>query len=223
MKIDKIIGKITIGNKEFPIVYIHKKRYQRYTYYRFKEDKFVVSSFYKINEKEVIEKVKEFAYKLVKKGVINEDIINEKINNEFVYILGNKYFINKVNNSIIFKEKVIKIDKNYYKNLINLVYDDVFNSFEYYRKLMNIPPIYKLSFRNMKTRLGTNSRKTNKITLSYDLLSYSLTNISSVIVHELAHYYYFDHSKNFYNIIYRYLPNYDILTKNIKRRIYKND
>ncbi len=221
MKNEEIIGNIIIGNKEFPIIYIHKKRYQRYTYYRFKDDHFLVTSFYKINKKEVVNKINEFALKLVKKGIINEDIISEKLNNEYLYILGDKYYINKVDNSVFYKDKKIKIDNNYYKNLIKILYDDIFSLFEYYRKMMNVPPIYKLSFRKMKTRLGTNSRKTNKITLSYDLLSYSLANISSVIVHELAHYYYFDHSKNFYNEIYRYLPNYDELTKNIKRRIYK--
>lgn len=221
MKNEEIIGKIIIGNKEFPIIYIHKKRYQRYTYYRFKDDHFLVTSFYKINKKEVVNKINEFALKLVKKGIINEDIISEKLNNEYLYILGDKYYINKIDNSVFYKDKKIKIDNNYYKNLIEVIYNDIFSLFEYYRKMMNVPPIYKLSFRKMKTRLGTNSRKTNKITLSYDLLSYSLANISSVIVHELAHYYYFDHSKNFYNVIYRYLPNYDELTKNIKRRIYK--
>lgn len=221
MKNEEIIGNIIIGNKEFPIIYIHKKRYQRYTYYRFKDDHFLVTSFYKINKKEVVNKINEFALKLVKKGIINEDIISEKLNNEYLYILGDKYYINKVDNSVFYKDKKIKIDNNYYKNLIEVIYNDIFSLFEYYRKMMNVPPIYKLSFRKMKTRLGTNSRKTNKITLSYDLLSYSLANISSVIVHELAHYYYFDHSKNFYNVIYRYLPDYDVLTKNIKRRIYK--
>ena len=221
MKNEEIIGNIIIGNKEFPIIYIHKKRYQRYTYYRFKDDHFLVTSFYKINKKEVVNKINEFALKLVKKGIINEDIISEKLNNEYLYILGDKYYINKVDNSVFYKDKKIKIDNNYYKNLIKVIYNDIFSLFEYYRKMMNVPPIYKLSFRKMKTRLGTNSRKTNKITLSYDLLSYSLANISSVIVHELAHYYYFDHSKNFYNVIYRYLPDYDVLTKNIKRRIYK--
>lgn len=221
MKNEEIIGNIIIGNKEFPIIYIHKKRYQRYTYYRFKDDHFLVTSFYKINKKEVVNKINEFALKLVKKGIINEDIISEKLNNEYLYILGDKYYINKVDNSVFYKDKKIKIDNNYYKNLIKILYDDIFSLFEYYRKMMNVPPIYKLSFRKMKTRLGTNSRKTNKITLSYDLLSYSLANISSIIVHELAHYYYFDHSKNFYNEIYRHLPNYDELTKNIKRRIYK--
>lgn len=221
MKNEEIIGNIIIGNKEFPIIYIHKKRYQRYTYYRFKDDHFLVTSFYKINKKEVVNKINEFALKLVKKGIINEDIISEKLNNEYLYILGDKYYINKIDNSVFYKDKNIKIDNNYYKNLIKVIYNDIFSLFEYYRKMMNVPPIYKLSFRKMKTRLGTNSRKTNKITLSYDLLSYSLANISSVIVHELAHYYYFDHSKNFYNVIYRYLPDYDVLTKNIKRRIYK--
>ncbi len=219
-KREEIIGKIVIDQKEFPIIYKHKKRYQRYTYYRFKEDHFLVTSFFKINKEEVVDLVNKFALKLVKRGVISKDLTSDKINKEFVYILGSKYLIDSQNN-VVFNDKIIKFDKNYYKNLIKIIRKDIEDLFDKYRVMMNVPPIYKLSFRNMKTRLGTNSKRTYKITLSYELLSFSLEEISSVIVHELAHYYYFDHSKNFYNCVYKYLPNYDYLTKKIKRRIYQ--
>ncbi len=219
-KKEEVIGKIVIGNREFPILFIKKKYYQKYSYYRFKEDHFEITSYFKINKEKSIEKIEEFAKKLVKSGVINEEVIEEKLNNEYVYILGEKYFINK-NNEVLYRDFKIKKDDKYYKNLIKIIKKDIEEVFDKYRIIMNVPSIYKLSFRDMKTRLGTNSKKTNKITLSYFLLSFSLEEISSVIVHELAHYYYFDHSKNFYNVIYTYMPNYDYLNKRIKRRIYK--
>ena len=109
-----------------------------------------------------------------------------------------------------------------YKFLYNDIYSLIYERFKYYEELMNIPlkERYILRFRDMTTLLGSNSRKTHKITLSYSLIPYSLDIISSVIVHELAHYYEFNHSYKFYNIVYKYSPNYDELQNKIKRRIY---
>ena len=73
----------------------------------------------------------------------------------------------------------------------------------------------------MKTRLGSNSRKTNKLAFSLSLVHYSKDIIDSVIVHELAHYYEFNHSFKFYNIVYKYCPNYKILRKKLIKGIYK--
>ena len=39
--------------------------------------------------------------------------------------------------------------------------------------------------------------------------------IDSVIIHELAHHFVYDHSDNFYKVVYKYCPNYDILRKKL--------
>ncbi len=69
----------------------------------------------------------------------------------------------------------------------------------------------------MKTRWGTNSKKTHTLTFSMMLIHYDEEVIDSVIVHELAHYFYFDHSKNFYNVVRKYYPNYDEVQSRLKK------
>lgn len=80
---------------------------------------------------------------------------------------------------------------------------------DYYAPLMGIPEgKYKVKVRDMKSRYGVNSRKTNSITFQLDLIQYALPTIDSVVVHELAHHYVFNHSDAFYKIVLKYCPDY---------------
>lgn len=236
------VSEISINNITFDIIFIKKKYYQKYTYYRFKDNKFYIYSYFKYNEKELdthIKYIKNLFNKLVKSKRINiENIINSKLkknNLNSIYVLGKEYkIIDNLDDSntkyiYIFNKyiDVTNIDStnivSLYKILYNDIYSLVYERFIYYEELMNIPlkERYILRFRDMSTLLGSNSRKTHKITLSYSLIPYSLDIISSVIVHELAHYFEFNHSYKFYNIVYKYSPNYDELQNKIKRRIYQ--
>lgn len=81
--------------------------------------------------------------------------------------------------------------------------------------IMNISNPYRYSVKSMKTRYGSNSRKTHRIAISLNLVHYNHKMIDSVIVHELAHDKHFDHSKAFYSEVYRYCPDYKILRKKL--------
>ncbi len=91
----------------------------------------------------------------------------------------------------------------------------------YYEGLMGIGEPYKLRVRTMTTRYGVNSKRTHTITLSTLLYHYSLDTIDSVVVHELAHHYVFDHSKAFYDVVLRYCPNYKESHKKLRDQIYE--
>ena len=73
----------------------------------------------------------------------------------------------------------------------------------------------------MKTRYGTNSIRTNRIAFSLELIHFSSEIIDSVIIHELALDFYRDHSVRFYNVIYQYGPNYDILRNKMVKGMFK--
>lgn len=82
-------------------------------------------------------------------------------------------------------------------------------------KLMGVDEPYKVRMRDMKRTLGSNSRATKTLTFQCRLMAFSKEIIDSVIVHELAHHFHFDHSKKFYQVVYRYCPDYNILRKNL--------
>ncbi|MBR1847062.1 MAG: DUF45 domain-containing protein [Bacilli bacterium] len=84
-----------------------------------------------------------------------------------------------------------------------------------YCSLMDIKDEYKVRLRDMKRTFGSNSRRTHTLTFQTRMMAFPKETIDSVIVHELAHHYEFNHSKAFYAIVYRYCPEYDKYRKQL--------
>ena len=78
-------------------------------------------------------------------------------------------------------------------------------------------PHYQVKVRQMKSRYGSNNKSSKAITYSLVLLHYSPEIIDSVIIHELAHCFVYNHGDNFYKVVYKYCPNYDMLRKKLIR------
>ena len=91
----------------------------------------------------------------------------------------------------------------------------------YYEDRMMIFEPYKVAVRDMKSRYGVNSRATHKVTFTSSLIHYSPSIIDSVVVHELAHHFVFNHSEEFYNVVYRYFPNYKEEHDKLRKHQYK--
>lgn len=138
-----------------------------------------------------------------------------------IFIFGKIYDITYDGNSFNV-DSILKYQnkKDRTKKLKKMLYNYASKRMREYEMIMNIDRPYNLMIREMKTRYGTNSKKTHRITLSLNLIHYSFEMIDSVIIHELAHDKYFDHSKNFYNEVLKYCPNYRILNKRMKKGEY---
>ncbi len=90
-----------------------------------------------------------------------------------------------------------------------------------YEAILDIYEPYRVSFRKMSTRLGSNSRKTHKITYSLSLMAYDPHIVDSVVVHELAHHFFFDHQKGFHLLLRSAFPDYEKCRKKLLRRDYR--
>lgn len=77
---------------------------------------------------------------------------------------------------------------------------------EYYSKIMNLK-YGRITITGAKTRFGSCSSKGN-ISYSFRLMLYPEPAREYVVVHELAHLAEMNHSKRFYEIIRRVLPDY---------------
>lgn len=84
----------------------------------------------------------------------------------------------------------------------------------YYSQLMGLNPT-SVKITSAKTRFGSCSGK-NSICFSYMLMLYPETAVDYVVVHELAHIKHHNHSKSFYSLIERYMPDYKERTKLLK-------
>ena len=85
---------------------------------------------------------------------------------------------------------------------------------EYYSKIMKLKPT-GIKITKAKKRFGSCSAK-NSLCFSCFLMNYQYEAIDYVIVHELAHIKEHNHSKRFYSVIERYLPDYKVREKLLK-------
>lgn len=87
----------------------------------------------------------------------------------------------------------------------------------HYEGKLGIEEPYRVRVRKMKTRLGSNSRKTHTLTFSTELKAYHPRIIDSVVVHELCHHYHFDHGKEFNALLRELYPEYDACRKKLRK------
>lgn len=69
-------------------------------------------------------------------------------------------------------------------------------------------PYPTLKIRKMKTRWGSCMTKKHVITLNVNILHYDLKFLEYVTIHEFAHFIQPNHSKQFYYVIEKYMPDY---------------
>lgn len=90
--------------------------------------------------------------------------------------------------------------------LINLAKEYLPERVEYYSRLMNVKPT-GIKITSAKKRFGSCSGK-NSICFSYYLMLYPKEAIDYVVVHELAHIRHHNHSRDFYNFVSKFMPDY---------------
>jgi len=75
-----------------------------------------------------------------------------------------------------------------------------------YSDTMKLHPEY-IGFRKSKTKWGSCSER-NRITFNPEVIKLSSSLIEYVVIHELAHIVYKNHSKNFWNLVKKYMSDY---------------
>ncbi len=86
---------------------------------------------------------------------------------------------------------------------------------EYFANIMQLFPS-KVSFRKAKRRWGSCSNR-NSISLNIALVALPHQLSDYIIVHELAHIQYKNHSKAFWNLVAKYFPNYKEAKEELKK------
>lgn len=202
-----------LDEKEYKVVVTKKKmRTIRYTY---KDGVFKVSApklF--VTQKQIVEGLNKYARKLIK-----SDARSSASGDNFIYLLGTKVAISE-EGEINFTNG----DKITYKNRddLNKKLKKWFLKYitprhAYYEQMMGVKKPCKVHVKKMISRYGSNSLKTHSVSYSTILMHYTSDVIDSVIVHELAHEFVRNHSKKFYDVVYKYCPNYPQLHKRLRK------
>ena len=201
-------------------VVIVKKR-NKNTYIRMKEDMkiYVTTNF--LATKSYIKRLLDDNYEYLKKMINQMCKKNEK--KELFFYLGSSYdiiFISTISNvdidydnRIIYAKDEKMLNKWYTKTIKDTFskhYVDIFEEFE------EVKVIPKLRIIKMKNIWGVYNIVSNTVTLNSELMKYSSSALDYVIVHELSHVIFFDHSKNFWNLVSKYCSNYKSIKKELK-------
>lgn len=195
-----IIFRFNIDNKTYDVPVTFKR--QKNMYLRVKDDGFVASVPYYVTQRQAQKFLENNLPSLIKR--VNKRKSEQSRGENHTYLLGQK--------------EDVYIDDKELKTIAKKVLTDLTREVE---KEMNITKPYKVSIRNMKTRFGSNSKKTHSISYQLGLIHFDREIIRSVVVHELAHHYVRNHQKEFYKVVLTYCPNYYELNKKLKRGIYR--
>lgn len=90
----------------------------------------------------------------------------------------------------------------------------------HFESVMKISPPYRVRLRLMKSRWGSNALSTHSLTFNPKIIHFHPDIIDSLVVHELGHFYFRNHSSAYYDYLRTILPNYDNLDRKLKRNEY---
>ena len=208
---------IKINNKIYNVEIIYKNN--KNMYLRIKDDlKIVVTAPLKISEKK-IQKFVESNIDYISKVIIQKEEVLAKKKDKFQY-LGKLYDICYINERKIFlgDEKAligknVNIDNWYKKNAIE-VFENYYNSCFQNFKEAKYKPLLKI--RKMKGKWGVCNITNKTITLNLELIKLNQKYLIYVIYHELCHLKHPNHSKDFWALVEKYVPNYKQIKKEMK-------
>lgn len=203
----------TYNNINYPIVIIRKDN--KNTYLRVKDGKIIVTTNYLVGNSKVKKLIEDNASFINK----NLDKYNNRLSDTSFKLFGKNYdIVYGLPNTEISDNKIYTTDdKTFSKYLfkyINSVYQDRLNY--WYNLFEENIPIPNLKIRKMKSRWGVCNIKNHNVTLNLELSKYNMECLDYVIVHELSHFVYPNHSKEFWNLVSKYYLDYKKIRKELK-------
>ena len=203
-------------NENYEIIIIKKNN--KNTYIRVKEDlkiyittnkfardkdieKLIIANYDSI--KDCLEKMKRKKQKNDKNFILGKEVDIIKLSNQtHPELYGNNFYIKDNNIDKYLKEFAVEIYEKRVKEIYNMFSESI--------------PYPNIKIRKMSTRWGVCNKKNKTITLNLELIKKDIKYLDYVIVHELCHFIHFDHSKEFWNLVSKYCPNYKQLRKEMR-------
>lgn len=205
--------KYIFEGKEYEIEIIKKNN--KNTYLRVKDNKIVVTTNYLVSKKKIVELInnnKEF----IEKSLLKSE--NKKKEDDFK-LFGVSYdIIYGFDNFEIENNKIyVKDEKALNKYLSKYIYNTYDERLKYWYDIFEESiPVPNLKIRKMTSRWGVCNLKNKNVTLNLELSKYKIGALDYVIVHELSHFIYPNHSKDFWTLVGKYYPKYKEIRKYLK-------
>ncbi|MGD1820081.1 MAG: M48 family metallopeptidase [Pleomorphochaeta sp.] len=144
-------------------------------------------------------------------------VIFETSENEHVEF-SNYKFILYLKEKTDYEQQYFMVNKWYSRQCLEL-YDRINRevSADYNKRNFKVPLAF-VTIKHMKTRWGSCNIKNNKISINLKLIKYPTECIYAVFYHEYSHFFYQDHSKNFYRFLNLIYPEYKKWDRVLKKK-----
>ena len=207
----------TYNNKNYPIIINYKNN--KNLYIKVDDDFNIRINSPYLYPKLLIKKIVKENYKSIAK-MIDEKERKKSVNNNTNKLFGKKINVTYSNvkrpiyncYDLIVRDDVML--NNWYKSFSQQIFEEELKTI--YEKFEEKIPYPKLKIRKMKTRWGVCNKKDDSITLNLDLVKEDKIYLDYVIVHELSHFIHFNHSKSFWLLVNKYVPNYKEIRKEMR-------
>lgn len=165
-----------------------------------------------------------------KNNLVAKPIVRKYEDGEEYLYLGKKYYLKIINNShsgVFLQDDVMFIYIDTHENIKKIVnkwrQDEAEKVFSLtllkcFNKMSNYLTVYpKLEIKKYKARWGTCYPRMNKISINISLIHADLDLIEYVITHELSHFVYLNHSKDFHLFLRKFIDDENIKRKRLKQ------
>jgi len=203
----------TYNNINYPIEIIKKNN--KNTYLRVKDGKIIVTTNYLVSKSKIEKLIKDNTSFINK----NIDKYNNKLKDTSFKLFGTEYdIVYGLPNTEIEGNKIYTVnDKSLNKYLSKYISSIYQERLDYWYNIFEEDiPVPNLKIRKMTSRWGVCNIKNHNVTLNLELSKYNMECLNYVIVHELSHFIHPNHSKDFWNLVSKYYPNYKIIRKKLK-------
>ena len=188
----------------------------RNIHFRFENEKYLISC----PKRTPVSMIKSGLDKYAKK-LRDRSTKTQAFGDDYIYLFGQKITVTYPGSVYLDSETKItfKDQDDFIKKIRKFFLKYMQDRTLFYEERMKAPH-YLVKVRQMKSRYGSNNRYAKTITYSLTLIHYSLEIIDSVIVHELAHCFVYNHSDKFYRVVYNYCPRYDEFRKKLIKAVF---
>ncbi len=218
--------KVKIGDYEYPVIIVRKRIKNMYLRTS-ANNEILITCNNRFSLKDIvsfIDSKADWVINSIEKQQRKQNNNNNLFNEESIYFLNEKKKLKIVKanrNSVIFNEDTVEIKtrdldefyvkKLFYKYADNILLEILNNKRHQWDKMLEENNIYRypsINVKLLKSRWGFCVPTKNKITLNTALIHYQIECIDYVLLHEYAHLIQPNHSKKFYDILSKYMPNY---------------
>lgn len=199
-----------------PTNVIIKRKSIKNVYFKWDRDNLIVTCNNYMSQGQIEKMIKKNTKSLI--NLKKRTPVSDLKSNE-IYYLGEKYIVeyDGVSKTYIEGNKIISKDETELNKFLAYQCSVVFNSrLERLKIQFENLPDFRLRIRKMTTRWGVCNKSSMTVTLNSDLIKKDVSLIDYVIIHELCHFKYMNHSNEFWMEVEKYYPYHKLARRMLK-------